>query len=301
MRINSGDIETLFNTIYPFASLTTGKNSLYCDKDGDKFIIYTDIPLESLNVVVIIHGWWGNINSPICLRYISFLKKMDWGIICISLKDHVKDYSLSRNLFSFDDINYIETIIDVYRKKYKHLLLIGFSFGANLALRLKNINKVDKAILISPVIDIKAAFDYIETKAIYKNILVRKWKSYLNKKQNIFPEIYDFSSIMGSNTIRDIVNGFIRYVGYNTVDDYFLCNNVTSSHIQHVEIPTLIIHAQNDPIIPISNLNSVKAAMELNRFINLIIPKFGGHCPYCKKEVVYWLKRNFRQETILGK
>lgn len=293
--INSGDIQTLFNSIYyPFPFTLSGRIFVHHEDNGDGIIVYNDIPPQPSGIVIIIHGWWGSMNSPIIVRYISLLRKRKCGIICISLKDHVDDYSLSKSIFSFQDISYIDNVLEYYIKRHNHITLMGFSFGANLVLRLSCLKMIDRIILISPVFDIKSAFAYIETKTIYRTILIKKWKTYLRKKQMAYPWLYNFSFSLNSNTINNIVSGFIAYIGFNTVEEYFIKNSITESHILTIETPMLIIHAQNDPIIPVSNLSYLENVLKRNRFINLHINEYGGHCPFCPKEISNWMKTELK-------
>lgn len=290
IMICNGDIQTILNSVFPLSSRLRQKSFLLYDSKGDGFIVNYDIPNQSRNIAFIIHGWWGNANSPIIKRYSLLLKKKGFGIILINLKDHTDNYSHCKSIFSFGDINYIEDIIEEFRLKCEKTILIGFSFGGNLALRLNNINKFSSIILVSPVFDINSAFDYIEKKWIYRMVLKMIWKAYLKKKQSVFPQEYDFQRSLKGETIYEIVDGFISYIGYDTVEQYYINNSIMDSHIENLKTPTLIIHAQNDPIIQLSNLYSLKDALKANKFIHMYIYKHGGHCPYAKESITKWLE-----------
>ena len=287
--LNSGDIQTALNSIYPFYLANRQNGMLHYDDNGDGFIVNYDISEQSNNAAFIIHGWWGSASSSIVQRYASILKKNGYSIICINLKDHCNDYSISKSLFSFGDINYIYNYIETMKGKYKKIILLSFSFGANIALRLKNVNVFDRIILISPVFDIASAFQSIEKKMIYRKILLSKWKSYLKTKQSIYFKQYDLTNSLRGKSIYEIINGFISYIGCDTVEQYYVQNSITDVHINNVKRSTLLIHSQNDPIIQLSNIYSENEALKANKSICLCVHEDGGHCPYLGKDIFAWL------------
>lgn len=108
----------------------------------------------------------------------------------------------------------------------------------------------------------------------------------------MFPNQYNFSSSLKAKSIDDVVNGFISYIGYNTVEQYYNKNSINEYNFSNIKVPTLLIHSQNDPIIPISNISSMNDAINSNIFVCLRILKRGGHCPYVIKIVIDWLKHS---------
>lgn len=166
--IYNGDFETILNSTYPFIFSHQQCELKYYDCNGDGFVVNYVPSNHSSYAVLIIHGWWGSFYSPIIQRYSHAFKKLGYSIVCLNLKDHIKDNALSNSIFSFGDISYIDNYINYIKNQHQKIILLGFSFGANIALRLKNLNEFDRVILISPVFNISSAFHCIEKKQFTK-------------------------------------------------------------------------------------------------------------------------------------
>jgi len=64
-----------------------------------------------------------------------------------------------------------------------------------------------------------------------------------------------------------------RYSDYESTSDYFSHYAVLNDALADINIPTTIITAEDDPIIPVKDFNDLK----LNSKTELIIHRYGGH------------------------
>lgn len=185
------------------------------------------------------------------------------------------------------------------------VFLVGFSLGGNLVLKLAGEydDNPPKEILgicaVSPSIDLTASAELITKGSnwIYQNDFVRRLKNRIRTKHKLFPELYDISGLREVRTLRNFDDRFTAPAhGFANADDYYY----RSSSIRvtdRIRIPTLIIHAQDDPFIPFHPMSN--PALADNPYILLLAPEQGGHVAFIASRSSIsrsngWLSRNHK-------
>jgi predicted alpha/beta-fold hydrolase len=101
-------------------------------------------------------------------------------------------------------------------------------------------------------------------------------------KKKLYPDRYDLSKLSTVRTVREFDEHFTAPAhGFADANDYY--QQSSSIHmIGRIRIPTLIIHAQDDPFIPFAPL----ATAELlgNPHILLLDPLKGGHVAFISSD-----------------
>lgn len=168
----------------------------------------------------------------------------------------------------------------------KRLFLVGFSLGGNMVLKLageygKDIpDEVLAVAAISPSIDLNASAELIVKRSnwIYHRDFVYRLKKRIRTKHKLFPDRYDVSELGSVRTLRQFDNQFTaRAHGFAGADDYYYRASAIRV-IDQLQVPTLIIHAQDDPFIPFEPL--LDPAVTNNPYILLIGPERGGHVAF---------------------
>jgi predicted alpha/beta-fold hydrolase len=166
------------------------------------------------------------------------------------------------------------------------LFLVGFSLGGNLVLKLAGEydDNAPKEVLavcaVSPSIDLQASAKLILKRSnwLYQQDFVRRLKQRLRRKHKLFPELYDISGLSSVRTLREFDDRFTsRAHGFDGADDYYYRAS-SIRVINHIRIPTLIIHAEDDPFIPFGPM--LEPAVTTNPYILLIVTKQGGHVAF---------------------
>jgi len=170
------------------------------------------------------------------------------------------------------------------------LLLVGFSLGGNLVLKLAGEYGDDppREILgvcaVSPSIDLSASADMILKRSnwIYHRDFVRRLKLRIRTNHKLYPERYDISGLDAVRTLREFDDRYTsRAHGFADVADYY--HRASSLRvIDRIRIPSLIIHAGDDPFIPVAPLHD--PAVTNNPYILLLAPAQGGHVAFISAE-----------------
>ena len=166
------------------------------------------------------------------------------------------------------------------------IFLIGFSLGGNLVLKIGGEyaesapEQVAALCAISPSVDLGASAAAIQLPSnwLYHQDFLRRLRKRIYLKKRLYPELYDLSKIGLVRTIRDFDEHFTSAAhGFVNADDYYF--HASSIRVlSRIRIPTLIIHAQDDPFIPFAPLTN--PAISNNRNILLLAPEQGGHVAF---------------------
>ncbi len=170
------------------------------------------------------------------------------------------------------------------------MFLVGFSLGGNLVLKLAGEygDNAPREILgicaVSPSVDLNASADLIMARAnwIYHRDFMRRLKQRIRTNHKLYPELYDISELDQAQTIREFDDRFTsRAHGFADADDYYHRSS-SLRVIDRIRIPTLIIHAQDDPFIPFAPLRD--PVVTGNPYILLLAPEQGGHVAFISSE-----------------
>ncbi len=133
---------------------------------------------------------------------------------------------------------------------------------------------------VSPSVDLTASADLILKRSnwIYNRDFVYRLKKRMRDKHKLFPELYDITRIKTVRTLREFDDQFTAEAhGFADAEDYYY--RASSIRVaDKIRIPTLIIHAKDDPFIPFEPLRDPVFAN--NPYILLIDTERGGHVAF---------------------
>ncbi|MGH9929755.1 MAG: YheT family hydrolase [Pyrinomonadaceae bacterium] len=167
-----------------------------------------------------------------------------------------------------------------------NLVLVGFSLGGNLVLKLageygdKPPREIRGVCAVSPSVDLSASADMIVERSnwIYHRDFVRRLKQRIRTNHELYPERYDVSGLDEVRTLREFDDRYTSVAhGFADAADYYYRAS-SLRVVDRIRIPTLIIHAADDPFIPVTPLR--EPAVADNPYILLLAPEQGGHVAF---------------------
>ena len=174
----------------------------------------------------------------------------------------------------------------IERDGLSRLVLIGFSLGGNMVLKLAGEygehppKEIIAVSAISPSVDLDASGNLICQRSnwIYHRDFVRRLKSRIRLKAKLYPEVYDISELHLIRTIREFDDRFTSLAhGFANAADYY--DKASALRVMDkIRVPALIIHAQDDPFIPFAPLRD--PSVGANPYILLQGPERGGHVAF---------------------
>jgi uncharacterized protein len=172
------------------------------------------------------------------------------------------------------------------RDGISRLALVGFSMGGNLVLKLAGEwgraapPQLRAVAAVCPSLDLAASADALHEKSnrVYGYYFLLKLRQRLREKARHFPGQFDVARAKGVKSLRDFDDKITApYCGFAGAADYY-DRAASSNVIQHIVVPTLILHAANDPFIRITPETRAKIACNPN--ITFLESDDGGHCSF---------------------
>jgi uncharacterized protein len=247
-------------------------------------------------VAVLVHGWEGNAEALYILSLAQQLFDLGFDVVRLNLRDHGDTHHLNRELFHScrlpEVLGAIRRLQGIFAGKPLHL--IGFSLGGNFMLRVAaqagSGLLIANVIAVSPVLDPGATLAALEDGfRPYHRYFVRKWLASLFKKQAAWPGDYDFSEFTRMPDLRLLTEQLVmRYTEFATLDDYLNGYAITGEELATLNVPSSLITAHDDPIIPIAGLQRLARPAALS----VIVTRHGGHCGFLEDLVApSWVER----------
>lgn len=253
---------------------------------------------DTPGLVILLHGWEGSSDSTYIACTGKALYRRGYEIFRLNFRDHGSSHRLNQGIF------YAVLLEEVFQAiqqicsmaEEKPVFLAGFSLGGNFALRIARqmghepIKNLGHIVAISPVLDPEKATLRIDRQPMIRWYFLKKWLQSLQIKQGLFPDVYDFSELYKLNTIMAVTEKMIeQYSDYDSASEYFKGYSILNDAIDDLSVPTTIVTAADDPIIPVDDFYELK----LNQRTELIIHTHGGHNGFIDG---FFLKSWYEQE-----
>lgn len=255
-------------------------------RSGSRLLSILSPHVNHKGLIILIHGWEGSSSSAYVMSAGIYFHSLGFSICRLNLRDHGNSHHLNEGLFhgalieeTFDAVSQLaKTVADL------PVYIIGFSLGANFALRIGRkhsrtpVKGLKHVFAVSPPLD-----PYSTTLAIdngpffYRNYFLRKWKRSLRKKQLLFPDKYEFSEILHAKTCLGLTEAMMPYFSdFPSYRDYFNLYTLDNEFFQNLNIPVSIFIAEDDPVIPLEDFRKLHE----NDYVQIYRQKFGGHCGF---------------------
>jgi uncharacterized protein len=238
--------------------------------------------------LVIVHGLEGSSDSRYVIGTGSKAWKRGWNVVRMNMRNCGGTETLTPTLYhsgmSHDVAAVVRTLIE--EDGLQQIAVAGFSMGGNLVMKMSGEwgsdapAEVKCAVGISPAVDLAISADALHDRAnrLYEWKFMRGLRNRIKRKAQLYPHRYDLRYLRGVKTIRQFDDQITaRYSGFTGADDYY-ARAAAANVIDRIAIPTLVIHADDDPFIKLTPES--RAKLEHNPHIRFIETEYGGHCAF---------------------
>ncbi|AWM34843.1 YheT family hydrolase [Hymenobacter nivis] len=167
--------------------------------------------------------------------------------------------------------------------RYRHAYLTGFSAGGNVTLKYlgeapgRVPAEVKRAAVFSVPTDLRASSLHIgrPQNTVYMRRFLKTLRQKIRDKAVLLPGEVDLT---GLDELRDFPQFDERYTapmhGFASADAYYAYAS-SGQYLADIQVPTLLVNAENDPFLPPSCFP--RAVAEASAFVYLETPPEGGH------------------------
>lgn len=244
-----------------------------------------DARAPARGLVVLIHGWEGAGDSSYMLSSAIHMYAAGWDVIRLHLRDHGPSHHLNEDLFHSNRLPEVVGAIARIAELFPELplCLAGFSLGGNFALRVAA--RADAAgiplarvLAVCPVLDPASTLDAMEDgPGLYQRYFMAKWRRSLHTKARLFPQRYAFGDLRRFRSLRTMTDFVVRdFSEYHDLASYLAGYAIVGDALAPISVPTLIVAAADDPVIPARDLPRLARPASLR----VLETERGGHCGF---------------------
>jgi predicted alpha/beta-fold hydrolase len=237
--------------------------------------------------LVMWHGLEGSTSSAYMLTTAEKVFRRGFNVVRVNVRNCGQTEHLTPTLYHgglTDDLRVV--IQELIRDGHSRIVIAGFSLGGNMVLKLAGEYgdspppEVKAIGAVSPSIDLSAGRYLLNLRRnlFYQKDFLFFLKRRLKLKQKLYPDLYDITGLNSVRTIEQFDDRFVAPAfGFAGVDDYY-AKASSRPYIGRIRIPTLIIHAQDDPFVPFAPLTDPSIAA--NPFVLVVATEKGGHVAF---------------------
>ena len=238
--------------------------------------------------VILLHGLEGSSDSQYIVGNANKLFAAGMNVIRMNMRNCGGTERLSPTLYHSGLSGDVRAVMAffLHREHLERIALVGYSMGGNLILKLAGEfgvlapPQLRAAVGVSPAIDLGPSADLLHAPVnrLYERRFLRALKRRFRIKTMLFPSAFDPAKADGLTSLRDFDDRITAlYSGFQNADDYYY-RAAAARVVDRIAIPTLILHACDDPFVLITPESCVKLAA--NPCITLLEPAHGGHCAF---------------------
>jgi uncharacterized protein len=237
---------------------------------------------------IIVHGLEGSSNSQYVVGNANKLWRAGCNIVRMNMRNCGDTEALSPTLYHSGLSNDVLAVMNFFVAQYglQSMSLIGYSMGGNLVLKLAGElgtiapGVLRSAIGVSPAVDLQPSADalHLPQNRLYEMKFLHNLLRRFRRKAMLFPRAYDRNRAAGIRSLREFDDRITAlYSGFSSADDYY--NRAAAARVRdRVAVPTLILHALDDPFVRLSA--ETREKINANPNITLVESNHGGHCAF---------------------
>ncbi len=280
----SGHAQTIFGHLLPSPSLRSkGQRVEVPLPDGDVLVGFVQ-PGTSGAVVYVFHGLAGSTDSTYMHRTSILAQKRGHTVILFNHRGCGEGRGLARLPYHSGRAEDLSAVIEFGRREFptKRHMAIGFSLSGNALLLLLS----GKRGRVQPdvALSVNAPIHLAESSALLRRGLNRIYdiKFYRQCRQDILkgPERHKWLNALPQLvTLHEFDQLYTAPTsGFLDREDYYSSCS-THSLMSQIQIPTILLTAKDDPLVPVENYQNAVVSRHVDRHIE----SFGGHMGYISR------------------
>lgn len=250
-------------------------------------------------LIVILHGLGGCVNSSYVARFMRAFNEKGWRAVLMHFRGAGKELNRLPRAYHSGDTGDLDFLINnlEQREPNTRKFVVGVSLGGNILLKWLGEHSAQTAVSGAVAISVPFVLNKVANRMnigfsrLYQTHLLNQFKEVFARKLEHFKNAPEpLKKAADCNcfwTFDDQVTAPLY--GFNNVHSYYReCSS--RQYLKKIAIPTLIIHAMDDPFMTVDVLPTEE---ELSESITLELSKKGGHVGFITGNTpgvpVYWL------------
>lgn len=180
-------------------------------------------------------------------------------------------------------------VLETLRQRYfpQRILLVGFSLGGNVALKLAGelgeTNLLAGVCAISTPLDLARCVRTMDKRSnlLYARRFLDRLRSRVRRKSKLAPHMYNPAGLDRVRSIWEFDDRFTAPLfGFGTAANYYATQS-SAGYLESIRVPTLVICAKDDPLVPFEVYDH--PAFRSNPALTLLATEYGGHLGFLSR------------------
>ncbi|OGO91477.1 MAG: hypothetical protein A3F10_02175 [Coxiella sp. RIFCSPHIGHO2_12_FULL_42_15] len=266
--------------------------------DGD-FIDLCWSGKASYPIVILLHGLEGSYASHYIQLMIHALTQANWHVVVMNFRACSGRLNRLPRSYHAGDTRDLDFLVKTLRYRFptQPITAVGFSLGGNVLLHHLIHNPASPlaaAVAVSVPFELARCADFIPP--LYRWSLLRSMKTKSIQKillgQPMPATIDEIKKVFDFRSFDDLLTAPLH--NFRDADDYYVCATVRGL-LKRIEHSTLIIHAEDDPLIP---CDTIPLQNEFSASTIFDLHKWGGHVGFVSGDLPWRIERWFRLRIL---
>ncbi len=312
--LNNRHLQTLYPTLCRKKPTLNRNRERLTTPDGD-FLDIDWYGADSNNtnpIVLIMHGLAGSSDSAYVLGLQQSIAALGWRAVALNFRGCSGEFNAKARAYHSGDTGDVDFVFNSLKQREPNtdIYVIGFSLGGNVLLKWLGEQGKNSGVKAAVAISVPMLLNECATKLdqgfskIYRSYLLKPLKQlitdkkkYLSQKhQQEADKLHQLGEIKSIKSFWQYDDQVVAKLhGFKSADDYYKKSS-SRQFIIKIAIPTLIIHAVDDPFMTEKVLPHDE---ELPQSVTLEKTVGGGHVGFVSGthpfKPVYWLEQRINQ------
>ncbi|MCA9224575.1 MAG: alpha/beta fold hydrolase, partial [Planctomycetales bacterium] len=257
--------------------------------DGDTLVLHDDCPAnwrQGQRAALLGHGLGGSHASPYMQRLAAKLTRVGIRAFRLDLRGHGLGYSLAQqpgHAGRSEDAR--AAVLEIAKRcPDSPVTVVGVSMGGNIVLKMLGesgevaVGQVDSAVAVAPPIalaDCCRSMMQRESR-IYSRAFTKALVRQVKARRRFIPRLNDIPLTPFPSSLWEFDDRFTApLAGFRNADEYYERSS-SSPLLARITVPTLVLAAADDPIVPVSIFDQTRYSPTTK----LMITEHGGHVGY---------------------
>ena len=283
-----GNVQTIYPFLLHSISIPAYRRERLELEDGDFIDIdWIDNSIDK-PLVVLFHGLEGGSSSHYAQSIMGLIHELGWRGAVVHFRGCSGFPNRLPRAYHAGDSEEIDRILYKVRERGNsfdsnaQLFVVGISLGGNALLKWlgeqgkRACHMIDGAVTVSVPLDLVAAGKALDSgfNRFYTQHFLRTLKRKALEKLIRFPGLFDADAVAKCTTLYQFDNLVTAPLhGFSNTDEYWTLSS-SKPWLRHIQVPTLVINARNDPFMP-SSVLPISANVSCS--VVLEFPAQGGH------------------------
>jgi predicted alpha/beta-fold hydrolase len=238
-------------------------------------------PREARPALVIVHGLGGSDSSSYVVSTGQLAFARGWHVVRMNMRGSGDGEALCPLLYNAGLDGDLVHALEAVASLVPRVGVVGYSLGGNLVLLAASRSRdrlpagVGAVAAVSPPVDLSACADALERRAnrLYQRYFMVMLKDAYRRRHEQHPDLFPADLETEVGTVREYDDRITApFGGYEGATDYY-ARSSAGPHLATIALPTLVLSAADDPMIPIGSVERWATSSNVRREIT----PTGGH------------------------